>query len=163
MTYKMKSLPKFIISLCVTFCFWGCTKNEDAYPSLLKEDCDIVICFDNQTSHHVYFEVNDPSWHVSNIEIPPKAKWEYTIAMKRGDQDIFILPMRACTIYVDGEMTAYFEARAESMIPTYVPLSDRSFSVERYKATKDSVSKAVFTFTITEATVDAWESAEKTQ
>ncbi len=155
----MKYLKSFIISLFVMFCIIGCSKDEDSYPSPLKEDCKIVICFDNQTNHHIYFEVNHPSWHVSNIEIQPMAKWEYTIAMKRGEQNVFILPMRACTIYVDGEMTAYFEAKADSTLPTYVPLSDKSFSVEMYKATKESVRKGVYTFTITETTVEAWKSA----
>ena len=135
--------------------------NEDSYPSTLTEDMEIVICFENKTEHNIHIKVNDSSWYVENFTIAPNSKWEYSMVKKSGEQDVFTLPMRAFEAYVDNNKVADINTQNGSKIAKYVPLFDTSFSVAKIDATKDAISKSIYTFTITEETIEAWGSINK--
>lgn len=79
---------------------------------------------------------------------------------KSGEQDVFTLPMRAFEAYVDNIKVAYIDAQNGGNIAIYVPLFDTSFDVTKIEATKEAISKSIYTFTITEETIEAWESID---
>ena len=65
--------------------------------------------------------------------------------------------------YVDNIKVAYIDAQNGGNIAIYVPLFDTSFDVTKIEATKETISKSksIYTFTITEETIEAWESINK--
>ena len=154
---KTKNFLISIMAIFTAICLFGCS-NEDSYPSILTEDMEIVIRFDNQTAHNININVNDQSWYVEDFTIDPNSMWEYSLIKKRGEQDVFILPMKAFEAYIDNIKVAYISAQNASKIAKYVPLFDTSFSVAKIDATKDAISKSIYTFTITEETIEAWKS-----
>ena len=156
----MKRMYPILIYMMTVIGLVSCS-NEDSYPSTLTEDMEIVICFENKTDHNIHIKVNDSSWYVENFTIAPNSKWEYSLIKKRGEQDVFILPMKAFKAYVDNNKVADINTQNGSKIAKYVPLFDTSFSVAKIDATKDAISKNIYTFTITEETIEAWESINK--
>lgn len=156
----MKRMYPILIYMMTVIGLVSCS-NEDSYPSTLTEDMEIVICFENKTEHNIHIKVNDSSWYVENFTIAPNSKWEYSMVKKSGEQDVFTLPMRAFEAYVDNNKVADINTQNGSKIAKYVPLFDTSFSVAKIDATKDAISKSIYTFTITEETIEAWGSINK--
>lgn len=155
----MKRMYPILIFMISAIGLASCS-NEDSYPSTLTEDMEIVICFENKTDHNIHIKVNDSSWYVENFTIDPNSKWEYSMVKKSGEQDVFTLPMRAFEAYVDNIKVAYIDAQNGGNIAIYVPLFDTSFDVTKIEATKEAISKSIYTFIITEETIDAWESID---
>lgn len=156
----MKRMYPILIYMMTVIGLVSCS-NEDSYPSTLTEDMEIVIRFENKTEHNIHIKVNDSSWYVENFTIVPNSKWEYSMVKKSGEQDVFTLPMRAFEAYVDNNKVADINTQNGSKIAKYVPLFDTSFSVAKIDATKDAISKSIYTFTITEETIEAWGSINK--
>lgn len=148
----MKRILTLLLALMV-LSLMGCT-NKDNYPSILTEDIEIVICFENLTNHILHFEGFQPSWHVSDFTVDPQSEWSISFIKKKGEQDIFILTTGSFIVYADNIRLADITGKETDLIS---PAHHSYFSTEHYEATRDSVAKSVYTFTITEEVVDAWE------
>lgn len=148
----MKLRLTLLLSLMI-LSLTGCT-NKDNYPSILTEDIEIVIRFENLTDRSLHFEGFQPSWHVSDFTVDPQSEWSTSFIKKEGEQDIFILTTGSFVVYADNIRLAEITGKETDLIS---PAHDSCFSAEHYEATGDSVAKSVYTFTITEEVVDAWE------
>ena len=134
----------------------GCA-NKDNYPSILTEDIEIVIYFENLTNRSLHFEGFQPSWYVSDFTIDPQSEWSISFIKKEGEQDIFILTTGSFVVYADNIRLAEITGKETDLIS---PAHHSYFSAEHYEATRDSVAKSVYTFTIREEVVDAWEALD---
>ena len=124
----------------------------------LDDDREIIIRFENLTDHSLYFEFTQ-TWNVDNFTVDPKSEWNYSILKKTGEQYVFRLLVSSFIVYIDGIQLPEINYDNSWSIKEYVPIYN-NFSVTNIKATKNSIDKSIYTFTITEEVIEAWRSVE---
>lgn len=151
----MRHLLTLLLSLTVILGMQGCT-TDDNYPSILTEDVEVVISFENLTDKQICFEVGEP-WHVSDFTVDPQSRWDYSFIMKAGERDVFTLSMSSFIVYADNTKIAEITGKEANIIS---PAHGSCFSENHYEATNDAISRSTYSFVITEEILEAWNSAD---
>lgn len=145
---------KLLILSLVAIVFESC--QFQSISTINEEDSEIVICFKNETDHQISAEVNDPDWYVSGFSVEPHSSWGYGFEMKEGQSPFFILSMREITLYLDNGQSFNFNKDDLYQTQDFSPTWPHNYHMTSYKATKNSVARIIYTFVITDETVEAW-------